>query len=133
VYGTPKIQIWPTSAFSPPSVSLSSLSIHGDARARSMTPPDAPYRFPPAVQHVLGLVEPSTLIFLDHNLWVCSFDASTPTTSIRPLILPPFGPKSSGTMAFTAPRISYKRHFFIPHDWWSRTGKLVSLVMNPKV
>ena len=55
----------------------------------------------PRLERLIGVAAPSTLVFLDTDLWVCTINLQ----------------KFDGR--------SFTRHFFIPYDWLSASGHRV--------
>jgi WD40 repeat protein len=63
------------------------------------------------VAHVIGIRDPSKLIFLDTHSWVCSVDLG----------------------ALDGTSMSYVRHFFVPYDWFSGTRDLICMISKRNV
>jgi hypothetical protein len=72
---------------------------------------------------VIGFISPSTLVFLDTRLWICSID-------VQPL----FG-KGEGNISgnrSSLPNIGIRRHFFALSEWCDAEGEMkCSLVAVP--
>ncbi|KAH7309620.1 hypothetical protein B0I35DRAFT_84523 [Stachybotrys elegans] len=58
----------------------------------------------PKVLHIIGVTASKTLVFLDHSFWVCSFDLRD---------------DASANTISANPEFHYKRHFFVPYDWFA--------------
>jgi len=134
---SPRLYLWPAAEFNPSS---------GALVARAATEPNLE-AVSPAVLEVLGMTGPSTLVFLDANLWVCSTDLQsvigpTPPRSSslpgpgRAIVggFPPLGSartSSSGSLPLSrrstlsslgsttspTPVVNARRHFFALSEW----------------
>lgn len=109
----PQFFMWPAAAFDPysPRPSVSS-AILPDFRAISSH-----------IRSVIGFISPSTLVFLDTRLWICSVDIQ----SI-------FG-KGEGNISgsqSSIPSIGVRRHFFALSEWCDAEGEMkCSLIAVP--
>jgi hypothetical protein len=141
---SPRLCLWPAAEFDPSSASrVAQSAIEPNLEAVS-----------PAVLAVLGIAGPSTLLFLDVKLWVCSTELQsvnpTPSTSVIPIRSGGFSKRStlststtslasastasfssssrlslsSTSSAVVQPTVHAKRHFFALSEWRTRTGEL---------
>ncbi|KAM7192873.1 hypothetical protein V8F20_008670 [Naviculisporaceae sp. PSN 640] len=73
----------------------------------------------PVIEDVIGMTGPSTLVFLDTNLWVCTVELES--VGSRPVIgssLPSSRRSSAWSISPAAtPRAHAKRHFFALSEW----------------
>jgi WD40 repeat protein len=90
------LYVFPSSSFGPPS----SAPTH-DAKALPVEPLPFFGALSPRLERLIGVVAPSTLVFLDIALWVCTINLQ----------------KFDGR--------SFLRHFFVPYDWLSASGHRV--------
>jgi hypothetical protein len=105
--------MWPAAAFDPysprPSVSSAILSSFGAISSH--------------IRSVIGFISPSSLVFLDTRLWICSVDIQ----SI-------FG-KGEGNVSdrqYSIPSIGIRRHFFALSEWCDAEGEIkCSLIAVP--
>ena len=134
---SPRLYLWLATEFNPSS---------GELVARPAAEPNLE-AIGPAVLEVLGMVSPSTLVFLDANLWVCTTELQSvlmAPVSPQPSILPspsraivgdfqPLGsPRTSssrplppsrqstfsiGSTTSPAPIVHARRHFFVLSEW----------------
>lgn len=136
-----RLYMWPASAFHPsppppepviPVVGPTTLAILG-----------------PLVFKVLGIIAPSTLVFLDMDLWICSMDlpsiASSPSTEPRfqpkgPIAPPAFAradtipralSRTSTVASSRRPSVpaQARRHFFALHEWRTLGGERCGVVV----
>ena len=63
------------------------------------------------IAHVIGFSGANKLVFLDKHSWVCSIDLE----------------------GLDQGSISYSRHFFVPHDWFSGTRSMICAVAQREV
>ena len=63
------------------------------------------------IAHVIGFSDTNKLVFLDKHSWVCSIDLES---------------LEQGS-------ISYSRHFFVPHDWFSGVRSIICAIVKREV
>lgn len=109
----PQFYMWPAAAFDPNSPRI------------SVTPIIEPSfgAISSHIRSVIGFISPSTLVFLDASLWVCSFE-------IQPML-----GKANGNIRGSRsplPSINIRRHFFALSEWCDAEGEMkCSLVAVP--
>lgn len=136
-----RLYMWPASAFHP---SLAS--------PETVLPVEGPTTLAilgPLVFKVLGIIAPSTLVFLDMDLWICSMDlpfiASSPSTEPRfqpkgPIAPPAFAradtipralSRTSTVASSRRPSVpaQARRHFFALHEWRTLGGERCGVVV----
>ncbi|KAL7791473.1 hypothetical protein V8C37DRAFT_402997 [Trichoderma ceciliae] len=111
----PQLYVWPAAVLDPSSPSIQALPAteHGLEAVG------------PAVRSVIGFSGPSTLVFLDTHLWVCSIELESVAANrngnirgIRP----------------SSPNVNARRHFFALSEWCDAEGELkCALVAAPAV
>ncbi|KAK3681030.1 hypothetical protein B0T22DRAFT_523836 [Podospora appendiculata] len=119
---SPRLLLWPAAVFDPSSAAAS---------VRYATEPNLD-SVSPGVAAVLGMAGPSTLVFLDHNLWVCSTElqsvavappssswSRTGSVSSSSSSRPPSFMQRQNTWSSTTPHTysHARRHFFALSDW----------------
>ncbi|KAM0258711.1 hypothetical protein ACHAQJ_003720 [Trichoderma viride] len=111
----PQIYVWPATVFHPCSPGIPALpAMEPDLSAAG-----------PVIRSVVGFASPSTLVFLDTSLWVCSIELQSVTgnrngniSGIRP----------------SSPNINVRRHFFALSEWCDVEGELkCALIAVPGV
>jgi len=125
-----RLSLWSASAFDPG---------QAEALARPADEPNLSY-ISPMVSKILGVVGPSTIVFLDVDLWVCSADLQ----SVRaPASEPPLwhrnfdrGAKSQSvsSLPISLPWHSAlpqaRRHFFALNEWRTTEGEVSGTVIS---
>ena len=122
----PRLYIWPAAAFDP--------SLSG-SRVDPTTEPHFE-GISPAVLALLGFSGPSTLVFLDVNLWVCSTELqsqaiSAATARDGKLGVPARFAARRSSSSSIAPPSSAKRHFFALSDWRAAGGEVRCTLAKP--
>ena len=104
----PRLHVWPAAALNPDSSS--------DPVLPALEPNLS--TIAPAILSVLGIVAPSTLMFLDVNLWVCSTElqSTSSTTANRS--------ENVGAIVSQSPVVHARRHFFALSEWRTVGGEL---------
>ncbi|KAL6834900.1 hypothetical protein V8C40DRAFT_233072 [Trichoderma camerunense] len=105
VSAPPQVHLWSVATFDPnlPGTLAFPITEPGLSAVRS------------SVRSVIGFVGPSTLIFLDNDLWVCSVQLQ-PKDSSRTVNIGSIRPSSPNTNA--------RRHFFGLSEWCDTEGEL---------
>lgn len=109
----PQFYMWPATAFDPysPRISVSPVILPSFGAMSSH------------IRSVIGFISPSTLVFLDTRLWICSID-------MQPLFGEGDGNTSGGQSSL--PSISFRRHFFALSEWCDAEGEMkCSMVAVP--
>lgn len=109
----PQVYMWPAAAFDLYSsrTSLSSVNLPSFGAVSSH------------IRSVIGFISPSTLVFLDTRLWICSIDVQSL-----------FGKGEGNIIASRSslPDIGIRRHFFALSEWCDAEGEMkCSLVAVP--
>lgn len=101
----PQIHLWSAATFDPnlPGTSAFPITAPGLGAVRS------------SVRSVIGFVSPSTLVFLDHDLWVCSVE-------LQPKVVSKTG--NIGGIRSSSPNTNARRHFFALSEWCDAEGEL---------
>lgn len=104
----PRLHVWTAAAF------------NADSSSDPVLPAVEPNlnTIAPAILSVLGIVAPSTLMFLDVNLWVCSTElqSTSSTTANRS--------ENAGAIVSQSPVVHARRHFFALSEWRTVGGEL---------
>lgn len=119
-----QLVLWPTTAFDEDS-EISGQPLKDDGLGA----------LAPAIHSVLGVVSGTRIIFLDANLWICSFDLRLSSSShrrSRSISPGPFGARS-GTPAPDQNKASYVRRHFFAMSEWRDGGNNVSSLMVPSM
>jgi WD40 repeat protein len=110
-----QLYVWPAIAFDPCSSKIPVLpAIEPGLSAVS-----------PVIRSIVGFASPSTLVFLDTSLWLCSIELQSLTTKRHVNI---------GGIRPSSPNINARRHFFALSEWCDVEGELkCTLVVVPGV
>jgi WD40 repeat protein len=92
------LQLFSSSSFKPPGLSADEPVPTVSSEPTIIQPIPSTNFLSTCLERLIALSTPSTLVFLDTNLWVCTIDLRT----------------------FTGK--DYTRHFFLPYDWLSASG-----------
>lgn len=109
----PQFYMWPAAAFDPysPKTSVSPVILPSFGAISSH------------MRSVVGFISPSTLVFLDTRLWICSINMQS--------IIGKGDGNSSGSQS-SLPSINARRHFFALSEWCDAEGEMkCSLVAVP--
>ncbi|KKP01908.1 hypothetical protein THAR02_05984 [Trichoderma harzianum] len=105
VSAPPQIHLWSAATFDPnlPGTLAFPITTPGLGAVRSY------------VRSVIGFVGPSTLVFLDNDLWVCSVELQPKATS---------GMGNMVSIRSPSPHTNARRHFFALSEWCNTEGEL---------
>lgn len=97
--------MWPADVFDPSSPRMSAYPIIGPSFSAISS----------HIRSVIGFIGPSTLIFLDTSLWICSIE-------IQPMLGK--GDGNIGSSWSSLPVINARRHFFALSEWCDAGGEM---------
>ncbi|KAF3077055.1 hypothetical protein CFAM422_000399 [Trichoderma lentiforme] len=105
VSAPPQIHVWSAATFDPNLPEASALSIAASGLSAVVS----------SVRSVIGFIGPSTLVFLDNDLWVCSVE-------LQPKVISKYG--NYGGVRSSSPNTNAHRHFFALSEWHDTGGEL---------